>query len=42
MHFDSQHIESINYHSSDREELIHLPKCQVYCQEILYTLRESG
>ncbi|XP_054434275.1 protein FAM81B [Pteronotus mesoamericanus] len=40
--FRSQRFESNSYHRSGRKELIHLPKHPIYCQEILYTLRQSG
>lgn len=40
--FKSQCFKSIIYHSSGWKGLMHLPKCPVYCQEILYTLRQSG
>lgn len=39
---ESQCIESFSYHSDWSEELIHLQKRPVYCQEILSTLQESG
>lgn len=40
--FESECVESISYHSSGQKELTHFPERPVYCQEILYTLRESG